>query len=85
MSDERPSLPPGAESLRLATDGLTKQNDRLAALNAEIPTDRQRLTVARELWALHITLGNAHMDKTLHAFEREARARLDAAAPKAAE
>jgi hypothetical protein len=40
-------------------------------------TDEQRLAVCRELWILHNTLRNAHIDQTLHTFERLARERLE--------
>jgi hypothetical protein len=40
------------------------------------PTDEQRVAFANELWAKHFELGNAHMDQTLHTYEREAKERL---------
>lgn len=75
MSD-RPSLPPGDESLRAMTAQYTAVNDRHEAALASLVTDEHRLAVARELWRMHVAIKGTHMDQTLHTFEREARERL---------
>ncbi len=81
MSD-RPSLPPGDDSLRLMTEHYKQVNDRHEAAIAAVVTvtDEQRIAMARELWALHVLRGYVHMDQTLTVFEQEAKARVAASA-----
>lgn len=44
--NDRPSLPPGDESIKVATDGLTKANDRLEASLAGKPRGPKLIYVA---------------------------------------
>lgn len=84
MRGERPSLPPGDESLRQMTARLTARNDEHEAELAKVSaiTDKDRLAVVREIWAYWIKDKATHLDQALIRYEAEAKVRLEMAVGK---
>lgn len=91
-ASERPSLPPSDESLRQTTERHRVANDSLerrvggeplpaaVAVAALDLSDEQRLAAYRELEQRWYESGLTHLDQVMTTCQREARARIVAAA-----
>jgi hypothetical protein len=87
MTGDRDSLPPGDDSLQRVAEHHKLANDRHEAQLATVVavTDAQRVAVVREIWAYWFKDRATHLDHAMGRYEAEAKARIEAEQPKAAE